>query len=164
MSACEFAELDGAYVLGALSPAERQDFEQHLATCEDCARSVRELAGLPGLLVARRPGRARDPRRPSSRCPTTLLPSLVREVRRTRERRRFTTVGLAAAAAVAVGAIVVRAASAPAQTPVASPLLQHEPERQPADPVGETMMPVGARPGHRPRSPSPRSGGAPSST
>ena len=44
------AHLDAAYVLGALSPTERQDFERHLSTCSDCARSVRELAGLPGLL------------------------------------------------------------------------------------------------------------------
>ena len=48
---CEFAELDGAYVLGALPAAERLAFEQHLTTCEECSRAVRQMAGLPGLLA-----------------------------------------------------------------------------------------------------------------
>jgi len=48
---CEHSHLDGAYVLGALSPGERQEFERHLLGCEECSRSVRELAGLPGLLA-----------------------------------------------------------------------------------------------------------------
>jgi hypothetical protein len=43
-------EWDGAYVLGALSPEDRRAFEAHLADCSACARSVRELAGLPGIL------------------------------------------------------------------------------------------------------------------
>jgi hypothetical protein len=107
MSACEYAELDGSYVLGALSPTERQEFEKHLATCADCSRSVRELAGLPGLLsrvdrVILEPPPAMEP------VPETLLPSLVREVRRSRRRRVFATAGLAAAAAVAVGVVVVQ--------------------------------------------------------
>ena len=48
---CDLADRDASYVLGALSPAERKEFEQHLAVCEGCARNVRELAGLPGLLA-----------------------------------------------------------------------------------------------------------------
>ena len=36
-----------AYVLGALSVAERLDFERHLDTCDECSRSVRSFAGLP---------------------------------------------------------------------------------------------------------------------
>ncbi|WP_375387548.1 anti-sigma factor family protein [uncultured Amnibacterium sp.] len=43
-------EWDGAYVLGALSPDDRRRFEAHLADCSACSRSVRELAGLPGIL------------------------------------------------------------------------------------------------------------------
>ena len=31
-SGCEHAHDDAAYVLGALSPAERLDYERHLAT------------------------------------------------------------------------------------------------------------------------------------
>ena len=47
---CAFTHDDAAYVLGALSPAERLEFERHLAGCDDCSRSVRSLAGMPGLL------------------------------------------------------------------------------------------------------------------
>ncbi|MGP3954244.1 anti-sigma factor [Streptomyces sp. 7N604] len=35
--------LTGAYALDALSPQEREAFEEHLAECEACAREVREL-------------------------------------------------------------------------------------------------------------------------
>jgi anti-sigma factor RsiW len=40
----------GAYVLGALVPAEREAFEKHLANCAICRGEVAELAVLPGLL------------------------------------------------------------------------------------------------------------------
>lgn len=106
MSGCSFAHDDGAYVLGALSPEDRIAFERHLAACPDCARSVRELAGLPGLL-SRLPEDtlSAEPRPATAPVPDTLLPGLVRRARRTRRRRAFLTGGLVAAAAVvAVGA------------------------------------------------------------
>lgn len=40
----------GAYVLGALVPAERAAFEKHLADCAICREEVADLAVLPGLL------------------------------------------------------------------------------------------------------------------
>ena len=40
----------GAYVLGALPPAERSAYERHIAACVTCRNEVAELAGLPGLL------------------------------------------------------------------------------------------------------------------
>jgi anti-sigma-K factor RskA len=40
----------GGYVLGALEPAERAGFEEHLAGCERCQAEVAELRGLPELL------------------------------------------------------------------------------------------------------------------
>ncbi|CAN5438010.1 zf-HC2 domain-containing protein [soil metagenome] len=43
-------EWDAAYVLGALSPAERHEFEEHLDECERCRAAVSELSALPGLL------------------------------------------------------------------------------------------------------------------
>ena len=46
-----FATWDAAYVLGALSPAERREYEEHLAGCPACQAAVSELAGLPGLLA-----------------------------------------------------------------------------------------------------------------
>ncbi len=103
---CPFARDDAAYVLGALSPGERLDFERHLGGCDACHRAVRELAGLPGLLgridasVLERPP-ADEP------LPETLLPSLSREVRRAQRRRTRLAVGVAAAAAAAAVVIAV---------------------------------------------------------
>ncbi|ADG76391.1 putative transmembrane anti-sigma factor [Cellulomonas flavigena DSM 20109] len=50
MSTDPYREWDAAYVLGALPPGERRDYEAHLATCDACRTAVGELAGLPGLL------------------------------------------------------------------------------------------------------------------
>lgn len=97
---CEYAEWDGAYVLGALSPSDRVEFERHLATCERCARAVGELAGLPGLLSRVDAAVLED--RVTGDPPETLLPALVREVRGARRRRRVVTAAAAAAAVVAV--------------------------------------------------------------
>ncbi|MFI2104233.1 anti-sigma factor family protein [Isoptericola sp. NPDC019693] len=47
-----YREWDAAYVLGALSPADRRDYEGHLAGCDACRAAVAELAGLPGLLAS----------------------------------------------------------------------------------------------------------------
>ena len=46
-----YREWDAAYVLGALAPEERSEFEQHLAGCDRCRDAVGELAGMPGLLA-----------------------------------------------------------------------------------------------------------------
>jgi hypothetical protein len=138
---CEFAKQDGAYVLGALSPTERGEFEQHLVGCDDCARSVREMAGLPGLLAHVDPDVLATP--PAGEpVPETLLPALIREVQRARQRRLMTSIGLAAAAAIAVvaGSLAVAGVfghDGPA--PVASP----PPATGTALPTGRSMRPVG---------------------
>lgn len=99
---CPHQLLDGAYVLGALAPAERREFAEHLTGCVQCSMQVRELSGLPGLLarvdLADIEG---DPRAGTPPVPPTLLPTLVREARRSR-RRRSTVVAAVAAAAAAV--------------------------------------------------------------
>jgi hypothetical protein len=46
----EYRRWDAAYVLGALSPVERREFEEHLATCPTCQSEVAEVAGMPGIL------------------------------------------------------------------------------------------------------------------
>ncbi len=47
---CEHEHDDGAYVLGALSPAERAAYESHLATCSFCREAVADISVLPDLL------------------------------------------------------------------------------------------------------------------
>ncbi|GAA1764209.1 anti-sigma factor family protein [Agromyces humatus] len=108
-----FAEWDSAYVLGALSPAERREFEEHLETCEVCTRAVAELASMPGLLARLAPDRARalaeDPDGASASAPRDdLLEAVRRADRRRRTRRtRYWWGAVAAAAAVAVLAIAL---------------------------------------------------------
>lgn len=89
----------GAYVVGALSPSERDAFESHLAGCVECRRDVAEVAGLPGLLARVDP----DELAASPEPPGTLLPRLLREVRRRNRRRRLTLLAAAAVAAILVG-------------------------------------------------------------
>jgi hypothetical protein len=119
MTTDEFVLYDAAYVLGALSPAERRDFEDHLKSCAACSSAVGELAGLPGLMskvsVEQLTAEVEAP-------PETLLPSLARAVRRERGRRRM-TVGAAAAAAacmIVVGAMALTGTDPPDQ-PSAAP-------------------------------------------
>lgn len=119
---CEFAHFDGSYVLGALSPADRQAFERHLAGCPECAQSVRELAGLPGLLARVDVDAIHATSAPET-VSETLLPALVREVRRTQRRRVFVSAGLAAAAVVTIAGgtvALVNDGSSPAAPPSAS--------------------------------------------
>ena len=103
---CELAHLDGAYVLGALSPTERLRFEAHLAGCAECGRSVRELAGMPGLLAQVDVADIEVPV-VDAPVPPTLLPSLVREVRGAQRRRSVVTAAVAAAVAAALAAVAV---------------------------------------------------------
>ncbi|WP_025157562.1 anti-sigma factor family protein [Leifsonia aquatica] len=100
----EFATWDASYVLGALSPADRRAYEEHLRECDRCAAAVSELAGMPGLLglLPREEGMAAL----AADVPETggvgadVLPLLVARARRQRLRARWLTAGLAAAAAV----------------------------------------------------------------
>lgn len=53
---CESSRLAlGALVLGALTPAEREQVERHVAQCDRCRTELAELALLPGLLNLVRP-------------------------------------------------------------------------------------------------------------
>ena len=103
---CPYARNDGVYVLGALPPEERHQYEEHLRDCPICAAAVRELAGLPGLL-ARLPAEqvvGQDGDRLDPPLPQTLLPKLLRTAGRERRRIRV-RIGLVAAGIAAVLAV-----------------------------------------------------------
>jgi anti-sigma-K factor RskA len=115
---------DAAYVLGALSPSDRRIFEEHLADCTTCQRSLPQLAGLPGLLSKVSPGDFDSVDEPP---PATLLPRLIADVRRERTRRRRFSTGLAAAAAVAaiVVGLAARDVSHPPHLPAGGVAMTH---------------------------------------
>jgi hypothetical protein len=147
MTACRHEHEDGAYVLGALSPEDRVAFERHLAGCLDCAQSVRELAGLPGLL-SRVPVETLDPGQLPTPVPDTLLPALVRRARRSQRRRTWVTSGLVAAAAVvAIGAVGVSTLGRDDGSPGADPRLPtSSPTAAPSTATPVLMTPVGREP------------------
>jgi hypothetical protein len=103
---------DAAYVLGSLSPEERREYVSHLAGCAPCRSSVRELAGLPGLLarveaddVGKIAGAPPEP------PPATLWPRLleVAQANKARARRRRVTMFALAACLAVLAAVAVPA-------------------------------------------------------
>jgi hypothetical protein len=95
---------DAAYVLGALSPDERLEFEAHLLTCADCTARVNEIETLPALLADIDPAEVLGDEEP---LPDTLLPSLLRAADRRRRRQRFTMGALAGLAAACIVTLVI---------------------------------------------------------
>lgn len=137
---CGFTYDDGSYILGALAPAERADYEKHLPTCAMCREAVAQLAVLPGLLGRLDPATAA----PSVTAPPTLLPRVLtaaatrRRAQRRRELRSRVAVGMAAAVvAVSVGFGVHFAEQQPASQPISEPTVQPS---YPAPPIVMTAM------------------------
>lgn len=132
MTRCEFAHDDGAYVLGALAPAQRAAYERHLAGCTECGHAVAEIAVLPGLLGRLDPaGLDRLLPPPDSRLPGLLAAAGEHRNRERRAtRRRYARTVLATAAV----ALVVGLGTAAAVWP-----------EQPTDPAGGVEM-VAMRP------------------
>jgi hypothetical protein len=87
MTRCEFAHDDGAYVLGALAPADRAAYERHLAGCAACREAVAEIAVLPGLLGRLDPA-GLEQFLPSA-SETSRVPALLDAARERRRRERF---------------------------------------------------------------------------
>lgn len=92
---------DAAYVMGALSPADRSLFEEHLAACTRCRDAVADLAPTAGLLSRLAPERARA--LDASPGPADTVRARVAAGARRRRRRAW---ALAAAAAIVAGAAV----------------------------------------------------------
>lgn len=100
---------DAAYVLGALAPRERLEYEAYLAEHESARSEVAELAGLPGLLRALSTAEAVEllseeaaTSASAAAAPTSAatVQSLARRVDAHRRRRRVLAVFASAAAAV----------------------------------------------------------------
>ena len=119
MTTDEFVFYDAPYVLGALSPADRREFEDHLKVCDACASAVAELAGLPGLMARVSIDQLTAAAEP---VPQTLLPSLARAVRRERRTRRLLVgaAGAAAACLIGVGAVAITRPDSPTREPATS--------------------------------------------
>jgi Putative zinc-finger len=98
----QFVHYDGAYVLGALEPADRQAFEEHLQTCPDCRARIEEVRPTAGLL-ADVPLSALD----DVPMPDTLLPGLLRKAAQERRRRRIRSGSVGVVAAACITALVV---------------------------------------------------------
>ena len=109
---CEHEHDDGAYVLGALSPAERAAYERHLAGCSFCREAVADIAVLPGLLGrldAAEFAKLLDPTLSTPAPERNRMPELVTAAQKTRrkERRRLRVRVLTTALAAAVLALIV---------------------------------------------------------
>lgn len=132
-----YSAWDAAYVLGALSPIERREFEEHLAGCPTCQAAVSELAGLPGLLAQVAPDDAALLAvAPADVIDSELPPNLVSKVIKTRQSRRrrlvLTVAGAVAALAVIIGGVAVVTGL--------SPLGPNSPLRVAFSPVAPTGM------------------------
>lgn len=107
-----YADWDGAYVLGALTPADRAAYEHHLSICLTCQDAVAELTPLPGLL-AHVDADTLDgidelpPADLEQRLMAAVGATLGAAPGTTWWRRTSTRVGLALAAAAAVAAAIV---------------------------------------------------------
>jgi len=98
-----FREWDAAYLLGALSPADRRAYEQHLRGCPGCREALGEFVAMPGLL-AHLPkedalGLLESEQRVEESAPPALLSHLARAADALRRRARFRIAGLVLAAA-----------------------------------------------------------------
>jgi hypothetical protein len=106
-----FAEWDSAYVLGALSPAERREYEDHLEACDLCSRSVAEIAPMPGLLsrltVERATALLDESVVALPRVPSPDLAERVRFEYRRRRRARNWLIATAAAVIVIIASVLV---------------------------------------------------------
>lgn len=122
----DVAVWDAAYVLGALSREDRHAYEAYLVSNPERAAALTELAGLPGILnmlscdeAIALTEHAGDV--PAEAHAVDLMPSLAFTAagQQRRSRRSVLAVGLAGAAAVAIGAGAFGATVLPRQGPPA---------------------------------------------
>lgn len=113
---CEHLHDSAVYVLGALSPSEREAYERHLAGCAECRAEVAQFADLPGLLgrLEPQPAHASDTSEPADRINGAAVDPLLPRVldrasgaRRTERRRRLLRTAGTAIAAAFLGVVAV---------------------------------------------------------
>ena len=114
-----FREWSAAYVLGALEPHERVEFERHLHECDLCRDEVQLVAAIPGLLAQIDPTLSGDPEAQPritaaavNRAATDLA-----KLERTGRRWRAAALALTAGAAGLVLTVVVDGGSESRHTP-----------------------------------------------
>ncbi|HEY5049832.1 MAG TPA: anti-sigma factor [Acidothermaceae bacterium] len=97
----------GAYVLGALDPADRSRVDAHLAGCPDCRDELASFAALPGLLgrVSRSEVEA-ELVDPGPQLLERLLVAAAAERRHDRRRRILTSVAAGVIVLAAIGVTV----------------------------------------------------------
>jgi hypothetical protein len=130
-----FADWDAAYVLGALSPADRRAFETHVEQCDLCRAAIADMAPTIGLLSRVASERAQSMLAPAPAAGTAMAEgpdAASRErvidagVRRSRRGRGWWIGGLTAAAAVIVAVVVIVTGAilppAPAQVVALEPI------------------------------------------
>jgi hypothetical protein len=96
----------GAYLVGAIEPAQRALFSRHLRTCPACRAELSDMAGLPSLLrrvPADTVGRLLDQDLPDA-APGPPLSTLLRRVTALRRRRRIVSIALCISGAAIIGA------------------------------------------------------------
>lgn len=96
-----YRDWDAAYVLGALTPPERQEYEQHLAQCAECSDAVTQLAGMPGILGKLPADEAMSVGAASAQPGSDVIRALSARVRRVRMRSRLLAATIAVAACAA---------------------------------------------------------------
>ncbi len=110
----------GAYVLGALDPAERGRVDAHLAECDSCRDELASFAALPGLLSRASIAEVElVPEPPRPELLEGLLTAVAGERRRGRRVRWLFAVA-AGVVAVAAGTVAGVAVSAQHSTPAAA--------------------------------------------
>lgn len=98
----------GVYVLGALPPGQRLDYERHLTTCAECRAEVGDLAVLPGLLGRLDEASVAMFAGSTEPAPDNVVPIVLGRIRRQRRNRRLGTLaGAVAAACLAVLGVVL---------------------------------------------------------
>lgn len=115
----------GAYVLGALDPAERQAVEAHLAGCATCRDEVARLSALPQLLGRLSPEEAEGDRLlPSPGLAPRIAAAAAEEaVRLQRQVRRWRRATAAASAAAVLALVLVATDPFDGGTDLAPPLV-----------------------------------------